>query len=397
MGNPLVNEEGEDQSFGYVGKGVTGTLTLGGEFLHDLSASPRVRIAKSIFIAGVDLVAGTSTQVSDGDLTMRDISELAGSMFVGGIAGAAVGAAFTGPLAPFGAVLGFGVGLVGGNIGEDAGGAVYDKLTSGYVGPAEVYRTLPNGQIEKQVTQIIGQDGTVGDRTAILHTTIVTYNADGTKTNVEQSSTTVYDGKETIQLIQDSSEADNLLDALKLSAEQAANPEPETQTDDTPDPDPVVTPTPDPDPVVTPTPDPSDETAPSAKLGGGGSSTKVTGSKKTAPEPNPYQPDDGYGGAMMPVILDLDGDGIEIAFGEEIFFDTDGDGFAEKTSWAAADDGFLVLDLNADGTRGAGDGVIDQSNELALSLWGEDGDTDLQALARFDLVENGGGKVIHLV
>jgi hypothetical protein len=48
---------------------------------------------------------------------------------------------------------------------------------------------------------------------------------------------------------------------------------------------------------------------------------------------------------------------------------------------ANTDDGFLVIDLNADGTRGAGDGQIDQARELAFALWGADGVTDLQALA----------------
>ena len=83
-------------------------------------------------------------------------------------------------------------------------------------------------------------------------------------------------------------------------------------------------------------------------------------------------------GANIPVILDLDGDGVEVAFGEDIYFDLD-------------DDGFLVIDRNADGSRGAGDGVIDQSNELVLSSLGLEGDTDLQALARYD--DNGDGKL----
>ena len=82
-----------------------------------------------------------------------------------------------------------------------------------------------------------------------------------------------------------------------------------------------------------------------------------------------------------PVIIDLDGDGVEVAVGAEVYFDMDDDGYLEQTAWAAADDGFLVIDLNADGSRGAGDGVIDQTRELVFSLWGEDGDTDLQALA----------------
>ena len=96
-------------------------------------------------------------------------------------------------------------------------------------------------------------------------------------------------------------------------------------------------------------------------------------------------------GTQAPIILDLDGDGVEVAFGEDIYFDLDDDGFLEQTSWASADDGFLVLDRNADGTRGAGDGVIDQSNELVLSSLGLKGDTDLQALARYD--DNNDGKL----
>ena len=83
-----------------------------------------------------------------------------------------------------------------------------------------------------------------------------------------------------------------------------------------------------------------------------------------------------------PLIIDLDGDGIEVNVDANISFDFDGDGFLEQGAWAAADDGFLVIDLNADGSRGAGDGVIDQARELAFSLWGEDGMTDLQALAQ---------------
>jgi len=82
----------------------------------------------------------------------------------------------------------------------------------------------------------------------------------------------------------------------------------------------------------------------------------------------------------LPNILDLNGNGIDVSFGTNAAFDYDGDGFREQTAWAAPDDGFLVIDLNADGTRGAGDGVIDQGRELAFAQWGTAGMTDLQAL-----------------
>lgn len=84
---------------------------------------------------------------------------------------------------------------------------------------------------------------------------------------------------------------------------------------------------------------------------------------------------------QRPIILDLDGDGVEISLSQGATFDYDGDGYFEETSWASPDDGFLVIDLNADGTRGAGDGQIDQGREIAFSLWGSDGMTDMEALA----------------
>ncbi len=101
---------------------------------------------------------------------------------------------------------------------------------------------------------------------------------------------------------------------------------------------------------------------------------------------------DGVGsGNLMPIILDMDGDGIEITVDGNVSFDVDGDGFLEQTAWVHKDDAFLVLDLNADGTRGAGDGKIDQTAELVLTEWvNEEGATDLQALASFDKLTRGG-------
>lgn len=96
-----------------------------------------------------------------------------------------------------------------------------------------------------------------------------------------------------------------------------------------------------------------------------------------------------------PLVLDLDGDGIELT-GESVyspFFDYDGDGYGERGGWVAGDDGFLILDANADGKvtdigemfGGPGqsgfaelathdlnaDGVIDASDAIfaQLSVW----------------------------
>jgi hypothetical protein len=51
-------------------------------------------------------------------------------------------------------------------------------------------------------------------------------------------------------------------------------------------------------------------------------------------------------------------------------------------TFATAQDALLVLDLNANGTRGAGDGKIDQAKEVVLLLWGDAGMSDMEAVAK---------------
>ncbi|PDS74837.1 calcium-binding protein, partial [Rhizobium sp. L43] len=60
-----------------------------------------------------------------------------------------------------------------------------------------------------------------------------------------------------------------------------------------------------------------------------------------------------------PLVIDLDGDGIELTSlgASTAYFDLDGDGFAERTGWVGPDDGLLVLDEN-------GNGRIDDIAEL---------------------------------
>ena len=53
-----------------------------------------------------------------------------------------------------------------------------------------------------------------------------------------------------------------------------------------------------------------------------------------------------------PLVLDLDGDGIETVgmnAAAPIFFDHDADGIRTGTGWVHPDDGFLVLDRNSNG------------------------------------------------
>ena len=62
---------------------------------------------------------------------------------------------------------------------------------------------------------------------------------------------------------------------------------------------------------------------------------------------------------LDPLVLDLDGDGIETTNPKDAgtYFDQDGNGFAEQTGWVAPDDGILVMDRN-------GDGIINDGKEL---------------------------------
>lgn len=80
-----------------------------------------------------------------------------------------------------------------------------------------------------------------------------------------------------------------------------------------------------------------------------------------------------------PLVIDLDGDGVELLSLDEnsVYFDITGDGNYEHVGWVAPDDGLLVRDLN-------GNGVIDDIGEL----YGNDTQTGFDALSE-DEVANG--------
>jgi hypothetical protein len=78
-----------------------------------------------------------------------------------------------------------------------------------------------------------------------------------------------------------------------------------------------------------------------------------------------------------PVVLDLDGDGLEfVAMGDELnhaLFDFNGDGTKETAAWVGSDDGFLVYDAN-------GDRRVNDGSEIAFADMTAEADTDLAAL-----------------
>lgn len=91
-----------------------------------------------------------------------------------------------------------------------------------------------------------------------------------------------------------------------------------------------------------------------------------------------------------PIILDLDGDGIETTAIDDVdtCFDHDKNGFAELTTWAAEDDGVLAIDKNGNGTIDDGNEIFGDNYELSGGGTAADG---FEALA--DLDTNSDGKI----
>ncbi|MBO9621149.1 MAG: hypothetical protein J7500_00215 [Sphingomonas sp.] len=91
-------------------------------------------------------------------------------------------------------------------------------------------------------------------------------------------------------------------------------------------------------------------------------------------------------GMLSPVVLDLDGNGVDLVSIKKANarFDMNGDGAGDDTGWISKRDGFLVIDRDDDGriTTGA---------ELSLAAEDEEALSGLEGLARLD--SNRDGKV----
>ena len=86
-----------------------------------------------------------------------------------------------------------------------------------------------------------------------------------------------------------------------------------------------------------------------------------------------------------PILLDLDGDGIEITSlsSSNTFLDVLDDGLKHRTAWAGAGDGVLVRDSGDDG-------VINLANEIDFTQWDSTARSDLEALRNvFDTNHDG--------
>lgn len=80
-----------------------------------------------------------------------------------------------------------------------------------------------------------------------------------------------------------------------------------------------------------------------------------------------------------PLVIDLDGDGIElINKNNNIFYDINEDGLADRTGWVSADDGILVFDKN-------NDGIINDHSEM----FGNDQIGGFEMLGHYDDNQDG--------
>ncbi|MEP1575754.1 DUF4214 domain-containing protein, partial [Roseibium album] len=91
------------------------------------------------------------------------------------------------------------------------------------------------------------------------------------------------------------------------------------------------------------------------------------------------------GGQGKPVLLDLDGDGLEVTALDRstVFLDSEGDGFLRRTAWAGEGDGILYFDPD-------GRNEITEKRQYVFTEWDPTATSDLEAIASvFDTNSDG--------
>ena len=92
---------------------------------------------------------------------------------------------------------------------------------------------------------------------------------------------------------------------------------------------------------------------------------------------------------LSPIVLDLDGDGVQtLGLKDFVFFDHDGNGFAERTGWVETGDGLLVRDLDGNGKIETGAELFGNNTLLKNGQMAANG---YEAMA--DLDDNFDGKI----
>ncbi len=392
--NPLARDsEGEHNFLGFAGTLTTVTWSIATNLLP--SQGKAVAAVVSVTYGAIFSGAG---QVSDGDFTMRDGFELAGGI-IGGVVVGGVAGMFTGGLGSFAA------GYVGGQAGGYIGGSIYDYMfdadapdirarvsdvdfnnhpavvTNNSDGSETHNHTDPNSGQQVQTRVIV--DPQTGQKTGVYSTVIdptsplrgMTYPVNAVKNGYELNA---------LDRISEETHARALV--KKKQEEAAAIARAKADRD---------------------------------RQGGGGGSSDDGGSRaggatyggsSGSGQPPARSGDGGLGGGFnyggstygtgtatrgatpsptedrRPIVIDLDGDGVEISplGGSTARFDYDGDGFKELTAWVGKDDGLLVYDIG-------NDGQITQTREVVIADFTADTtDTDLDALkAVFDTNNDG--------